>query len=301
MNHKALFSENGQEWHDGPAIQWVPDDTVTKIVIGKPTKSDSKRDLISLAPALPENLAELYPAITHLYLWQIENLANLPRLPETLECLDARDCPKLTSLTNLPANLETLVLERCEKLLINASTRRHHFPKLLDLSLAGSGQVDQAWVRSVLQSASSLKKADLSACQQIERITNWPSVLVDIRMNDCTCLQSLPPWPPNLRRVELRNATRISRVPNFPSQIDYVDLAGTRSLESLPRDRGLPRTLYLYRSGVLEPPASEHGSEDKENVAADVADYFSDMQLTGKGDVRRCKLLMAMPGRHAWR
>ncbi|MFN9040928.1 MAG: ADP-ribosylation factor-like protein, partial [Planctomyces sp.] len=43
---------------------------------------------------------------------------------------------------------------------------------------------------------------------------------------------------------------------------------------------------------MQEPPSSEHGTEDGANVAEDVADYFREVELTGKGEVRRCKLLI---------
>jgi GTPase SAR1 family protein len=42
----------------------------------------------------------------------------------------------------------------------------------------------------------------------------------------------------------------------------------------------------------LVPPASEHGSHADENAAARTEAYFSDVELTGIGEVKRCKLLI---------
>ena len=72
---------------------------------------------------------------------------------------------------------------------------------------------------------------------------------------------------------------------------DYVDLAETESLQELGRPREL-RTLFLYGSGVLVPPASEHGEKAEDNVAERTLSFFEDVDLCGSGDVKRCKLLV---------
>ena len=99
-------------------------------------------------------------------------------------------------------------------------------------------------------------------------------------------------WPENLYRLGLRGAAAISRLPNFPQTLDYVDLAGTKSLEELPAERGQPRTLFLYGTGIRVPPKSEHGQDAGENVAARTQTFFNDVALVGEGDVKRCKLLV---------
>ncbi|MCA9066222.1 MAG: hypothetical protein KDA96_24310, partial [Planctomycetaceae bacterium] len=292
MTDKALYSENGKTWHDGKPIKWSHDPSVRKIVIGTPPIRGNDPKPISLTPPLPQDFKDLYPNLTHLYLWQIKDLAELPELPGGLKCLDVRACPVLTTIIDIPKDVDTLVLQDLEALTTDADFLPAGFTQLSDLSLNGSPGVSDGWIRRVLGTATSLRRIDLSACPQLQRITDWPEGLDYIRLNECTSLRLLPNWPPSLRRIDLRGCNQIRRVPDFPDTIDYIDLARTRSLEALPKQRGNPRTLILYGSGTLEPPASEHGSHDEENVAGDVDDYFDDVRLTGPGTVRRCKLLI---------
>jgi len=63
-------------------------------------------------------------------------------------------------------------------------------------------------------------------------------------------------------------------------------------LKRLPARPHRGRTLFLFGSGVLTPPASEHGREEDENVAQRTEDFFRDVALVGQGQVRRCKLLL---------
>ena len=287
----VIFSVDGKVTVDGKLVDWGGSDAVTKIVVGTPPGKDAEPKPTELSVALPDDFAKRYPALTHLYLWQISNLTELPQLPAGLRCLDVRGCKRLRSSPNLPVGLDTLVLADCPELPIGTDSHSV-FPKLRDLSLTYCPCVSHAWIRSLLTKADSLQKIDLSGCRQLERISVWPSGAVEIRLNDCSGLSSLPPWPPQLRRVELRNASAIGKIPDLPKDIDYVDLAFTRSLKTLPNNWGSPRTMVLYGSGILEPPASEHGEHDRANVAADVRDYFGELKLTGRGQVRRCKVMI---------
>ncbi|WP_339750116.1 COR domain-containing protein, partial [uncultured Rubinisphaera sp.] len=233
-----------------------------------------------------------FPNLTHLHLWQIENLTSLPELPSGLKCLDIQGCKSLETIINLPTGMEILVIDDCPQL--NLSPDQHHtaFIELDDLSLQGTIKIEQAWIRAVLENSPNITKLDLSRCLQLERISKWHNALLDLRLNHCLNLGVLPAWPVHLRRLELRHAEAIKHLSDFPATLDYIDLAWTRSLHALPKERQQPRTLFLYGSGVLEPPASEHGKDDQENVAADVHNYFNDVQLTGKGTIKRCKLLI---------
>ncbi len=87
---------------------------VTKIVLG-PSPGSSGEESLRLE-ALPDNLAERFPALTHLYLWSIVGLRTLPKLPERLQCLDLRGCKELVKLPLLPGELETLDVGGCQGL-----------------------------------------------------------------------------------------------------------------------------------------------------------------------------------------
>lgn len=283
----ALFSKDGQQWSDSTPVDWRPNPAVTKIVIGSLESGD---DDAAVSMDLPEDLAVRYANLTHLHLWGVSNLEALPELPPGLRCLDLRGCRKLESVPALPSGLGTLVLENCAKL---TAPGRTEYPRLTELSIKACPQVREAWLHSVLRAAPELHVLDASACPQVTRIPVWAPKLVDVRLDGCTALRALPSaWPIGLRRVGLRGAESLQAVPNFGAALDYIDLAGTRALRRLPDGRGAPRTLFLHGTGVLVPPATEHGATASENVAARTASYFADVALTGQGDVKRCKLLI---------
>jgi hypothetical protein len=82
----------------------------------------------------------------------------------------------------------------------------------------------------------------------------------------------------------------------LPGSADNLDFAEMGQLSALPRSAVRARTLYLYNSGVLMPPASEHGAAPDENVAIRTRAYFDDVELVGQGEVKRCKLLFLERG-----
>lgn len=63
--------------------------------------------------SLPVDLGTRFPNLTHLFLWGIKGLAELPPLPEGLLFLDLRGCSDLERLPNLPPRLQSLDLGGC--------------------------------------------------------------------------------------------------------------------------------------------------------------------------------------------
>lgn len=262
---------------------------VRKIVLGQLSSGEKKRLRFG---ALPPNLAKRFPLLTHLYLWNIEGPESLPILPGGLECLDVRGCGDLTKISSLPATLDTLVLEDCAVLADLPALKTNALPDLADLSVQDCGNIPTRWIEDALASARALRRFDASGCGQIMEIESWPPKLERIDLNRCSGLTALPKrWPKPLRRLGLRGAEALEKLEDLPEGVDYLDLVGTRSLAALPRCWGRPRTLFLHGSGVLMPPASEHGKDASENVAVRTRAYFDDVALVGPGEVRRCKLL----------
>ena len=197
------------------------------------------------------------------------------------------------------------MLEDCPLLANLPDLDGRRYDSLVDLSLARCSQIPSEWINQLIESAPNLQRLDLSGCKQVVSLpASLPTSLDRLDLNECVSLRSLPdPLPLTLRRLGLRGATAIERLPDYPRDLDYLDLARAESLTSLPplprvsaidkdgaHDTPL-RTLFLYRSGVLEPPASEHGDTETTNVAPQTREFFEDVRLVGKGNVRRCKLL----------
>jgi hypothetical protein len=271
---------------------------VTKIVLGTLAGSQNATPLAKQSlPNLAERLAE-FPNLTHLYLWRVEGLRALPRLPDSLRCLDIRGCPLLARLSNLPAGLKTLVLQGCPKLAVmpEISTTDSGGTGLTDLSVIGGDQISRDWISNLIERSPKLRRLAVSACPQLEGIEAWPVVgqrvapeLVRIDLNDCPALQSLPDhWPENLRRLGLKGATTLKQLPDFSvasgppgGGLDYLDLRETTALKSLPENLETLRTLFLKGSGLNLPPELFGESEDS-NVATQVLAYLRE---AGRGTV----------------
>ncbi|MCP5520959.1 MAG: hypothetical protein H7A46_05370 [Verrucomicrobiales bacterium] len=276
----------------GELSRWSPrNDEITTINLGR---LDAKEPLTTV---LPSDLAACYPNLTHLRLWRLD-VRELPVLPEGLKWLEVRKCPNLTELLDLPTGVEVLVLEELPELsdvLLAGSCKA-----LWDLSFKGCSALSEAAIQSVMRRAPNLRELDLSSTA-IKDIRAWPSGLERIELNGCKELCGLPVgWPRPLRRLGLRGAKTLGLLPKFRSWPEYLDLAGTEGLKELPEPsqlRELPeppkgRTLFLYGSGILVPPATEHGRSADENVAERTRKFFGDQELCGSGEVKRCKLLM---------
>lgn len=285
----ALYSMDGKQWSykDGTSktINWEKNVRVKKIVIGNSVNQDH------INVDLPENLYKLYPHLTHLHLWGVMGKRVLGRLPRRLNCLDIRYATKLESISNLPACLETLIIKDCP---LVSLTDQHisDFKSLNHLDIAGSTSISEEIVLKLLAKCVDLRSLEAARCTQISMINLWPEQLQSIVLNDCTELRSLPPaWPCQLRRLELSGATSVIAIPDFCDSLDYINLSHTHALSRLPNDIGSPTTLYLHDSGLLAPPASEHG-DAHQNVAYETAEFFNDLREVGEGSVKRCKVQM---------
>jgi len=262
---------------------------VLKIVLGPSPGGGNDK---GIEAQLPSDLATRFPNLTHLYLWTVTDLIELPPLPTNLRCLDVRGCAGLLRTGHLPDTLETLIFEGAPELNWSDRNQRTNFPSLDELSIRGCTKVSEVWLHEVLRQGGRLRKLDASDCSQLTRIPVWAPNLVDVRFNQCAALASLPKWPNSLRRIGLRGARSLRRLPDFHPGLDYIDLADTESLQALPEKRGNPRTLFLYGSGIRVPPASQHGKSADENVARTTSEFLQDVELTGRGDVKRCKVLL---------
>ena len=280
-------------WADEPDLGplLAGDDDVQTIVIGdSPTNSSAT---VTAVPDLPAFETE-YRRLTHLYLWSTSGAKELPTLPLGQQILEIRRSQDLATIHSLPSSLESIVIEDCPLLDQLPAINGRQFRNLRELSLVRCPQVDAEWINDLIRAAPHLELLDLSGCSQVQRLaTDLPYALDRLELNGCTGITALPdPLPLRLRRVGVRGAKSLDRLPELPDQIDYIDLAFTESLRTLPRPKGKPRTLFLFGSAVLEPPASEHGAAADTNVAAETSEYWDEVDLVGKGTVKRCKLLL---------
>ncbi len=285
-----------------------PSSDVQKIIIGEsPTADGAEWTDVPQLPLLETSFKNL----THLFLWKTKSLLRVPKLPPQQLVLEIRESTELTTIDGLPKSLRSLVLENCPLLKQLPEVKGRSFPNLFELTLAGCTAIDPAWIDDLIAASPKLQFIDLSRCSQVTRLLpNLPTSLDRLELNECKNLESLPdPLPLSLRRLGLKGASKIEHIPELRKAIDYVDLAMTTNLRTLPKFPALerdakgditnvqPQTLFLYGSGVLEPPASEHGASADTNVAFDTREYQGEVELVGSGTVRRCKLLLLGNGK----
>ena len=200
-----------------------------KIVLGRTPGGSGEKDKALRLQALPDNLATLFPNLTHLYLWGIQGLKTLPPLPPKLECLDLRGCVDLVSLPALPGSLETLDLGDCAGLLRMPSTvpsglRRFYFNGCVSLkahSLLGFLEsLRDAPIQEIDGSGTSavttleefplkhLRKLVLKNSQELEDVTpiTGAKALKHLNISGCTKLKELPDLPESLQFLVLHKA-----------------------------------------------------------------------------------------------
>jgi len=296
INWSSAEAEGYWDWD-----AYKPGD-VRKVVIG-PGPHDASKPLELKEAQASEFLKNLgrMTGLTHLYLWNIHGLTTTPSLPSGLKCLDIRGCKDLQGIRNIPQTVETVVVEGCPGIgKWPDAESMGALRQLRELRIEDAGGVlDDTWFGQVLGSCDTLETLDLGGSVGLTRIDAWPPKLRRLILNRCRGLENLPEsWPKKLYRAEIAE-TSVHQLPTLTPEMDYLNVAGARNLRELgeewhnPSVGGKwPRTLYLHGSGILAPPASEHGESDTDNVTGATRAYFEDIVLAGSAEVRRCKVLM---------
>jgi len=263
------------------------------------------------AATLPD-FASVFPNLKALHLWDLTELTSITSLPPSLEILDIRNCPNLTTIPTLPSSLYDLVLDNLPSL--QHLTTTENPSTLHDVAIVKCIKIQGDDINRLLAamvavgSEKPLGCLDLSGCSQITQLPTELPNFTRIILNDCKALSKPPDkWPAKLTRLDLARTAvaEIKGSAELRSTIDHVDLTGCVMLGRIDnkwtgsRDAKSPeqgksgglRTLFLSGSGVKSPPAMLHGV-GKQNVASDVAHYFSEIDTVGAGSFLRCKVLL---------
>jgi formylglycine-generating enzyme required for sulfatase activity len=262
-----------------------------------------------------------FKALTHLFLWRLEDLEEITGLPESLVCLDVRGCQRLRSLPGAPLpRLETLDLGDCTGLPglpagLAASALRWLY---LDgcVGFNADGRTPHA-VNALLVAATSLEELSLVTCEWVTSL-----VLPNQAANDVVPSVGDPRFPErHLKKLVLRGCkalTTLDDLKNYP-WLHHLDLRGCASLGSMPalpvgeadgRPTGI-RTLYAtgcdkmtefcrfdirrVHRGEAVPTAGTAASD----AAVNVAERFRTLaMLAGKAtEMRMAKVLFLGSGR----
>ncbi len=215
---------------------------VTKLVLGNAPITDNRGNQgIDIDESFPSDLESLFPNLTHLYLWQIDSLTQLPRLPANIQVLDVRGCRNLANWGDQPhikswaLHLEELFLDHTQLPDLEISDIPT-FPNLIELSFRGCEKLKGLFIKDMIGVCPALRFLDLSGCLQlVESLPDLPSDLRVLNLNGCSNLERLPnTLPSSLRRLELKGASKLRRLPLIPARMDLLDLRETTSLRTMP-------------------------------------------------------------------
>jgi GTPase SAR1 family protein len=255
-NDIALFSEDGKNWkeQDGTEVpfKWSPDERVTRVVIGSLDEpktdgkdDDEKVDRDNLA-ALPDNLGEIYPNLTHLHIWRQTMLLELPELPPKLIGLDVRFCSSLEELPLLPQSLRSLDLGGCER--IDDIGR-------LPTNLSHLYFNDCRELRSVnLRKCNMLIELDASnspAIGTLERLPRSIAKLVLKGSDQLSSVEGLEEFA-SLHHLNLSSCSKLTALSEIPDGIQYLELHSNEQLK-------------YYKNQTIGP--YDRGTQDSPNVA----------------------------------
>ncbi|MFM8396245.1 MAG: hypothetical protein ACKOAH_00330, partial [Pirellula sp.] len=167
---------------------------VTKLVIGNAPMTETDDDERTSLESFPSDLESLFPNLTHLYLWQIDSLTQLPRLPANIQVLDVRGCRNLAHWGDQPhinawaLHLEELFLDHTQ-LLDPQIDENATFPNLIELSFRGCEKISGLLIKDMMEACPALRFLDLSDCLQlVESLPELPSDLRVLKLNGCSNL-----------------------------------------------------------------------------------------------------------------
>ena len=271
-------------------------DSVVRLTIGSKFDQKPITDVAVLKPHL-DNARRSYSFVNlrELILWRVSGLKDIPTI-SGLTTLDIRSAHDLKRIS-VPAGIQRLIVEDCPNL-DTIEIDSDQFDKLWDISLSGCKLIPGETITRLLRKSPNLTKLDLSGIPTIEELTDsLGNNLERIDLSNCDRLSSLR-GRPRLEFVNLRGCSSLTQIEwGDTSYLKYVDLSLCRKLRSIAEiekrvQDGSLQTLLLFGSGVLNPPASEHGEQLGDDVAKETADFFQDKELSGKGRTNRCKLLL---------
>ncbi len=271
-------------------------DSVVRLTIGSKFDQKPITDVAVLKPHLDNaNRSYGFVNLRELILWRVSGLEEIPTI-SGLTTLDIRGAQDLKRIS-VPGGIQRLIVEDCPNL-DTIEIASDEFDQLWDISLSGCKSIPGETITRLLRKSPNLTKLDLSGISTIDELTDsLGSNLERIDLSNCNRLSSLR-GRPRLEFVNLHGCSSLTQIEwGDTSYLKYVDLSLCRKLRSIAEiekrvQDGSLQTLLLFGSGVLDPPASEHGEQLGDDVARETADFFQDKELSGKGRTNRCKLLL---------
>lgn len=254
------------------------DARVRKIVLGK--MGDEAAYALA---ALPTDFADRFPALTHLYLWGISGLKELPALPPGLLCLEARNCPDLVRLAELPGKLETLDVGGCSTL---ARLPKVAPGRLIRFNFNGCAKLESHRLASFLE--------ELEECG---------APVVEIDGSDCPAVTALAEFPAeSLRKLVLQGCGKLTDAAGLGDfhSLEHLNLSGCAGLTDLPDLPGGLRYLALHGAvNLAHFRGQDIGPYDRGAEKQNVARTFMSRKKFGKdlAVMPHSKLLLMGDGR----
>ncbi|XP_028551525.1 putative disease resistance protein RGA4 [Dendrobium catenatum] len=241
---------------------------------------------LQLLPNIPVSLEELYltdlealqclpyslsiSSLKTLYLTRILLLKSLSDLPPNLESLVVDNVPELQLLPNIPTSLEHLNLSNLKALQCLPSSLS--FSSLIRLRL-----VRIPLLKSLLVLPLGLKYMFVENVPQLQLLPNIPTSLERLDLSDLEALQCLPSslsistlkrlyliripllkslsdLPPDLKYLSVKNVPQLQPLPNIPASLEELYLSDLEALQCLPSSLSISslKKLQLRRIPLLK-------------------------------------------------
>ncbi|RWW20780.1 hypothetical protein GW17_00015091 [Ensete ventricosum] len=195
------------------------------------------------------------PCLRKLVISDCSNLSQLPQLPNSLEDIEIRECPELSTLPML-SSLQQLVLAKCGHAIIESI---HQFTSLSSLTISQFPQLGSI-TRERLQDLRSLRKLKIDQCANFVSLSSQhlvsletleislcpvfssfageglPATLKNLLLQSCDSLISLPRGLhllPFLHCMVIQTVQGITSLPEegMPASLQYLAIGGCPTLE----------------------------------------------------------------------
>ncbi|THU47503.1 hypothetical protein C4D60_Mb09t16210 [Musa balbisiana] len=171
------------------------------------------------------------PCLRKLVISDCSNLLQLPQLPNSLEDIEIRECPALSTLPML-SSLQQLVLAKCGHAIIESI---HQFTSLSSLTISQFPRLGSI-TREHLQDLRFLRKLKIDQCDNFVSLSSQHLVSLEtLEISQCCTFSSLAGegLPASLEDLRLQSCGNLTYLPGegMPASLQHLAIGGCPTLE----------------------------------------------------------------------
>jgi hypothetical protein len=160
----------------------------------------------------------------------------LPEIPDGVTELNCYGCRNLETITNIPATVKKLNLERCGKL----KTLPQLPEGLEELYCSGCNDLE-----TITNIPATVKRLYLGGCGKLKILPQLPEGLEDLNCYDCSGLETITNIPVTVKKLNLEGCVKLKTLPQLPEGLEDLNCFGCSDLETITNIPTTVKTLYL--------------------------------------------------------